>query len=232
MERAAASGYGIVLSDIDAPVVARICRRLDGIALAIELAASRVGSLAICGTAELLDNRFGLLWHGRRTVLPRHEKHVLADGACGRCETVSLLCQQMGSGGFLARDGDRTCSAWDPAQYALSDVHRNSHDEAVLRKCWSSRQTCCHGSSWADWEPSRICGRNRLSCQRCSRAHDGRIAGRRWRLDRRLTGTIRGCEVVSCSPISHEREVVTHVVESLMNKQIAAKIAITEITVR
>jgi hypothetical protein len=168
MERAAASGYGIVLSDIDAPVVARICGRLDGIALAIELAASRVDSLA----------------------------------------------------------------AWDPGQYALSDVHRNSHDEAVLPKCWSSRQTCCHESSWADWEPSRICGRNRLSCQRCIRAHDGRIAGRRWRLDRRLTGTIRGCEVVSCSPISHEREVVTHVVESLMNKQIAAEIAISEITVR
>jgi hypothetical protein len=168
MERAAASGYGAVLSDIDAPFVARICRRLDGVALAIELAASRAGSLGIRETAELLDNRFGLLWHGRRTALPRHEKHVLADGACGRCETVSLLCQQMGSGGFLARDGDRTCSAWDSGQYALSDVHRNSRDEAVLRKCWSSRQTCCHGSSWADWEPSRICGRNRLSCQRAS----------------------------------------------------------------
>ena len=73
MERAAASGYGAALSDIDAPIVARICRRLDGIALAIELAASRVGSLGIRGTAELLDNRFGLLWHGRRTALPRHQ---------------------------------------------------------------------------------------------------------------------------------------------------------------
>src|SRR3984885_8378244 len=73
MERAAASGYGAALSDIDAPIVARICRRLDGVALAIELAASRVGSLGICGTAELLDNRFGLLWKGRRTALPRHE---------------------------------------------------------------------------------------------------------------------------------------------------------------
>jgi predicted ATPase/DNA-binding winged helix-turn-helix (wHTH) protein len=73
VERAAASGYGAVLSDIDAPIVARICRRLDGIALAIELAASRVGSLGIRGTAELLDNRFSLLWHGRRTALPRHE---------------------------------------------------------------------------------------------------------------------------------------------------------------
>ena len=73
MERAAASGYGAALSDIDAPIVARSCRRLDGVALAIELAASRVGSLGIRGTAELLDNRFSLLWHGRRTALPRHE---------------------------------------------------------------------------------------------------------------------------------------------------------------
>src|ERR1700723_3660367 len=73
MERAAASGYGAVLSDIDAPIVARSCRRLDGIALAIELAASRVGALGLRGTAELLDNHFCLLWHGRRTALPRHE---------------------------------------------------------------------------------------------------------------------------------------------------------------
>src|SRR5277367_3462028 len=73
MERAAASGYGAELSDIDAPIVARSCRRLDGIALAIELAASRVGCLGIRGTAELLDNRFSLLWQGRRTALPRHE---------------------------------------------------------------------------------------------------------------------------------------------------------------
>src|SRR5277367_1795484 len=73
MERAAASGHGAALSDIDAPIVARICRRLDGVALAIELAASRVGILGIRGTAELLDNHFSLLWQGRRTALPRHE---------------------------------------------------------------------------------------------------------------------------------------------------------------
>jgi predicted ATPase/DNA-binding winged helix-turn-helix (wHTH) protein len=73
MERAAASGHGAALNDIDAPIVARSCCRLDGVALAIELAASRVGILGIRGTAELLDNRFGLLWHGRRTALPRHE---------------------------------------------------------------------------------------------------------------------------------------------------------------
>ncbi|SIO63081.1 transcriptional regulator [Bradyrhizobium erythrophlei] len=73
MERAAASGNRSELSDADAPIVAGICRRLDGIALAIELAASRVSSHGIRGTAELLDNRFKLLWRGRRTALPRHQ---------------------------------------------------------------------------------------------------------------------------------------------------------------
>jgi predicted ATPase/DNA-binding winged helix-turn-helix (wHTH) protein len=73
MERAAAGGYSVTLSDVEAPIVATICRRLDGIALAIELAASRAGSLGIRGIAELLDNRFSLLWHGRRTALPRHQ---------------------------------------------------------------------------------------------------------------------------------------------------------------
>ncbi len=73
MERAAAGGHSATLSDVEAPIVATICRRLDGIALAIELAASRAGSLGIRGIAELLDNRFSLLWHGRRTALPRHQ---------------------------------------------------------------------------------------------------------------------------------------------------------------
>jgi predicted ATPase/DNA-binding winged helix-turn-helix (wHTH) protein len=72
MERAVAGGYSAPLSEVEAPIVAAICRRLDGIALAIELAASRAGALGIRGTAELLDSRFGLLWHGRRTALPRH----------------------------------------------------------------------------------------------------------------------------------------------------------------
>ena len=73
MERAVASGYRAALSDVDAPTVAMICRRLDGIALAIELAGGRAGSLGIRGISELLDNRFSMLWHGRRTALPRHQ---------------------------------------------------------------------------------------------------------------------------------------------------------------
>jgi predicted ATPase/DNA-binding winged helix-turn-helix (wHTH) protein len=73
MERAAASGYRSELTDADAPTVAEICRRLDGVALAIELAGSRVGSYGIRGTAELLDQGFKLLSQGRRSALPRHQ---------------------------------------------------------------------------------------------------------------------------------------------------------------
>ena len=72
MERATASGYEDELSDGDAPIVAGICRRLDGIALAIELAAGRVGTYGIRGTADLLDSSAGLVLQGRRSALPRH----------------------------------------------------------------------------------------------------------------------------------------------------------------
>jgi predicted ATPase/DNA-binding winged helix-turn-helix (wHTH) protein len=61
------------LTDSDAPVVAQICRGLDGIALAIEFAAARVEAYGIRGTASLLENRLKLLRHGRRTALPRHQ---------------------------------------------------------------------------------------------------------------------------------------------------------------
>jgi predicted ATPase/DNA-binding winged helix-turn-helix (wHTH) protein len=73
MERAIAGGYRAALTDDDAPIVSTICQRLDGIALAIELAASRVATYGIQGTADLLDHRFKLLWQGRRSALPRHQ---------------------------------------------------------------------------------------------------------------------------------------------------------------
>jgi len=72
MERAAASGGCAELTDTDAPIVAAICKRLDGVALAIEVAAGFVGEFGLRGTAGLLDNRFRLLrQQGRRTAPPR-----------------------------------------------------------------------------------------------------------------------------------------------------------------
>jgi predicted ATPase len=56
-----------------AAVAAAICRRLDGIPLAIELAAARGAALGIEDLASRLDDRFRLLTGGRRTALPRHQ---------------------------------------------------------------------------------------------------------------------------------------------------------------
>jgi predicted ATPase/DNA-binding winged helix-turn-helix (wHTH) protein len=69
---AAASTGGFELRDEDAPVVGEICRKLDGIPLAIEFAAARVGVLGVRGLAARLEDRLGVLTSGRRTALAHH----------------------------------------------------------------------------------------------------------------------------------------------------------------
>jgi len=73
VERAAADGSGFELNDAEASIVGKVCRRLDGIALALELAAGRVGVYGIKGIASLLDSQCRLLWRGRRTASSRHQ---------------------------------------------------------------------------------------------------------------------------------------------------------------
>ena len=70
-ERASAHDSTFCVDDSSAGLVALVCRRLDGIPLAIELAAARVASMSLAHLAERLDQRFGLLTGGPRTVLPR-----------------------------------------------------------------------------------------------------------------------------------------------------------------
>src|SRR5204862_2006514 len=60
------------LTDAIAPAVATLCERLDGLPLAIELAASRVRSFGPAELVEHLDQRFELLSAGARTAAPRH----------------------------------------------------------------------------------------------------------------------------------------------------------------
>jgi predicted ATPase/DNA-binding CsgD family transcriptional regulator len=72
VERARAVRPDFALTDRTASPVAEICRRLDGIPLAIELAAARVGLLAPEQIAARLDDRFRLLTGGSRNALPRH----------------------------------------------------------------------------------------------------------------------------------------------------------------
>jgi predicted ATPase/DNA-binding winged helix-turn-helix (wHTH) protein len=72
-ERATATMDRFILDDADVPAVLEICRRLDGVPLALELAAARVETFGVRGLAARLDDRFGVLTSGRRTALPRQQ---------------------------------------------------------------------------------------------------------------------------------------------------------------
>jgi non-specific serine/threonine protein kinase len=73
IDRAVAVQPGFRVNDHNCAAIAEICRRLDGIALAIELAAARVQSLPVEQIATRLDNCFRLLTGGDKTALPRQQ---------------------------------------------------------------------------------------------------------------------------------------------------------------
>ncbi|MGH8350726.1 MAG: ATP-binding protein, partial [Pseudomonas sp.] len=73
VSRARARQQGFALREQDLKVVREICRRLDGLPLAIELAAAQIDALALVGGQAQLGNCFELLSQGRRTAIPRHQ---------------------------------------------------------------------------------------------------------------------------------------------------------------
>jgi predicted ATPase len=73
VQRAAANNPGFALDDRQAALVGAICRQLEGIALAIELAAGRVETFGVQQVADLLATELTLSWPGRRTAAPRHQ---------------------------------------------------------------------------------------------------------------------------------------------------------------
>jgi predicted ATPase/DNA-binding winged helix-turn-helix (wHTH) protein len=84
VDRATASDSRFAMTDANASIVVDICGRLDGVALALEFVAGRIGTYGLEGTATLLDKRLGLHWQGRRTALPRHQTlHALLDWSYG-----------------------------------------------------------------------------------------------------------------------------------------------------
>jgi predicted ATPase/DNA-binding SARP family transcriptional activator len=73
VERASAASPGFQLTPANAPAIAQVCQRLDGIPLALELAAARVKLLRVEEIALRLDDRFRLLTGGSRLALPRYQ---------------------------------------------------------------------------------------------------------------------------------------------------------------
>lgn len=73
LARAQAANRRFALSEANLPAVIDICRRLDGLALALELAAARVATLGAPAVAQRLDQRFALLTRGHRGAADRHQ---------------------------------------------------------------------------------------------------------------------------------------------------------------
>ncbi len=116
VERAIASDRRFELNDADAPVVGEICRRLDGMALAIELAAGRIDVYGVQETMALLNDRFKLLWDGRRTALPRHQTlSATLDWSYDLLSTLerSILCRLSVFVGVVTLEGARAVATGD-----------------------------------------------------------------------------------------------------------------------
>ena len=122
VERATAARDGFVVADDDASLVVEICRRLDGIPLAIELAATLVPHLGLRELAERLDERLSLHIQGRRTAIPRHQTlRATLDWSYQLLEPFeqALLCRFGIFRGIFTRDAARAVAA---SGADLSDV--------------------------------------------------------------------------------------------------------------
>jgi predicted ATPase/class 3 adenylate cyclase len=114
-ERARAADGRFTLTDENAPIVAEVCRRLDGIALAIELAAPRVKVLAVEQLSRRLDERFRILTGGSRSALPRQQTmRALIDWSYDLLgENEKLIFRRCGMfvGGFTLEAAAAVCGA-------------------------------------------------------------------------------------------------------------------------
>jgi predicted ATPase len=116
-DRARASGVALAVDERTGPVVVSVCRRLDGMPLAIELAAARLRSMSLAELAGRLDQRFRLLTGGSRTALERQQtlratvawSYSLLTGA----EQVLLGRLSVFSGGFGLAAAEAVCGSGD-----------------------------------------------------------------------------------------------------------------------
>jgi predicted ATPase/DNA-binding SARP family transcriptional activator len=127
-DRAALARPGaLVLTVGNAQQVAEICRRLDGIPLAIELAAARLNALTVGQLADRLDDRFRLLTGGNRTALTRHRALLAAiewsHDLLSRAEQTCLRRLAVFTGGCTLEAAEVVCPGGDlPADLILEAI--------------------------------------------------------------------------------------------------------------
>jgi predicted ATPase/DNA-binding CsgD family transcriptional regulator len=117
VERASAAAPGFALTSQNAAAVAQVCRQVDGLPLAVELAAARVRALTVEQIAERLANheRFRLLSAGSRTAAPRQQTLAAtldwSYGLLDDSEKRLLRCLSVFAGGWTLEAAEAVCGS-------------------------------------------------------------------------------------------------------------------------
>jgi predicted ATPase/class 3 adenylate cyclase len=126
VERARVVAPTFALTERNAAAVARVCRRLDGIPLAIELAAARLTALSADELARRVDDRFRLLTGGLRTALPRQRTlRALVDWSyelLSPDEQTVLNTMAVFAGGFSLAAAEQVCAGNAPRETSVLDT--------------------------------------------------------------------------------------------------------------
>jgi predicted ATPase/class 3 adenylate cyclase len=135
-ERARARVPGFVVEDEDVAVVASICRLLDGMPLALELATARLRSMTLVELHDRLKHRFDLLTKGSRTAMPRHQTlRALVDWSYDLLterERILLRRLSVFLGGFKLEAVEAVCNLGDLADGEIADVLGSLVDKSLV----------------------------------------------------------------------------------------------------
>lgn len=136
VNRARAAHHAFAVDDANASAVAGVVRRLDGIPLAIELAAARVNVLTIDRLSDRLDERFKLLTGGSRTALPRHQTlHALIAWSydlLSENERRVLRRLSVFAGGFTLDLATAACANAEIEDFGVLDVLARLVDKSLV----------------------------------------------------------------------------------------------------
>lgn len=135
-DRAAAVRPGFALTDQNAAAVGDIAQRLDGVPLAIELAAARVNMLSAEQIAARLDDCFRLLTQGRRTAVPRHQtlRSTLEWSYQLLLDPEHLLFDRLSvfRGGFTLEAVEQVCAGDGLDSYEVMDLLSQLVDKSLV----------------------------------------------------------------------------------------------------
>jgi len=136
VDRAVAATPEFAVTSANAPAVAQVCHQLDGIPLAIELAAARVKVLAVEQIATRLDDRFRLLTGGSRMVLPRHQTLRAAIdwsyNMLSEAERVLLRRLSVFAGGWTLEAAEAVCAGGGVESTTILDLLTSLVDKSLV----------------------------------------------------------------------------------------------------